>query len=212
MNNLTVSIFGNKVFLEILEELNLFKNTKIKFIENGNEDTISEASNKNIIIFFINEKNVENYSKIKNKDLPLLLVNSGFKSIKKTHNFFEDQITIPFKIENFEKKIIAILAKQKFKKSSLIELGKYQINKNEKKIKKGDIELKLTEKEINFLIFFASNKNPVSKNFILKNLWKYAADSDTHTIETHIHRLRKKILKKFSDNNFIKNNNEGYYI
>jgi len=212
MNNLTVSIFGNKVFLEILEELNLFKNTEIKFIENGNEDTISEASNKNIIIFFLNEKNLENYSKIKNKDLPLLLVNSGFKSIKKTHNFFEDQITIPFKIENFEKKIIAILAKQKFKKSSLIELGKYQINKNEKKIKKGDIELKLTEKEINFLIFFASNKSPVSKNFILKNLWNYAADSDTHTIETHIHRLRKKILKKFNDNNFIKNNNEGYYI
>ena len=130
MNNLTVSIFGNKVFLEILEELNLFKNTEIKFIENGNEDTISEASNKNIIIFFLNEKNLENYSKIKNKDLPLLLVNSGFKSIKKTHNFFEDQITIPFKIENFEKKIIAILAKQKFKKSSLIELGKYQIKKN----------------------------------------------------------------------------------
>ena len=129
MKNLTVSIFGNKVFIEILKELNLFKNTEIKFIENGNEDTISEASNKNIIIFFLNEKNLENYSKIKNKDLPLLLVNSGFKSIKKTHNFFEDQITIPFKIENFEKKIIAILAKQKFKKSSLIELGKYQLNK-----------------------------------------------------------------------------------
>jgi len=212
MNNLIVSIFGNKVFLEILEELNLFKNTEIKFIDNGNDDIIRETSNKNIIIFFLNEKNVEHYSKLKNKELPILLVNNGFKPIKKAHNFFEDQIIAPFKIENFEKKIVAILAKQKFKKSSLIELGQYKINKNEKKIKKGDIELKLTEKEINFLIFFASNKSPVSKNFILKNLWNYAADSDTHTIETHIHRLRKKILKKFNDNNFIKNNNEGYYI
>ena len=212
MKNLTVSIFGNKVFLEILKELNLFKNTEIKFIENVEDEILNKASNKNIIIFFLNEKNMDHYFKLKNKDLAILLVNNDLKFIKKSRNFFEDQITIPFKIVNFEKKITAILAKQKFKKSSLIELGKYKINKNEKKIKKDNLELKLTEKEINFLIFFASNKNPVSKNFFLKNLWHYSEDSDTHTIETHIHRLRKKILKRFNDNNFIKNNDEGYYI
>ena len=212
MKNLTVSIFGNKVFIEILKELNLFKNTEIKFIENVEDEILNKASNKNIIIFFLNEKNMNHYFKLKNKDLAILLVNNDLKFTKKSRNFFEDQITIPFKIVHFEKKIIAILAKQKFKKSSLIELGKYKINKNEKKIKKDNLELKLTEKEINFLIFFASNKNPVSKNFILKNLWHYSEDSDTHTIETHIHRLRKKILKRFNDNNFIKNNDEGYYI
>ena len=212
MKNLTVSIFGNEVFIEILKELNLFKNTEIKFIENVEDEILNKTSNKNIIIFFLNEKNIDHYFKLKNKDLAILLVNNDLKFTKKSHNFFEDQITIPFKIVNFEKKIIAILAKQKFKKSSLIELGKYKINKNEKKIKKDNLELRLTEKEINFLIFFASNKNPVSKNFILKNLWHYSEDSDTHTIETHIHRLRKKILKKFNDNNFIKNNDEGYYI
>jgi len=212
MKNLTVSIFGNKVFIEILKELNLFKNTEIKFIENVEDEILNKAPNKNIIIFFLNEKNMDHYFKLKNKDLAILLVNNDLKFIKKSRIFFEDQITIPFKIVNFEKKITAVLAKQKFKKSSHIELGKYKINKNEKKIKKGNLKLKLTEKEINFLIFFASNKSPVSKNFILKNLWNYAADSDTHTIETHIHRLRKKILKRFNDNNFIKNNDEGYYI
>ena len=212
MKNLTVSIFGNKVFLEILKELNLFKNTEIKLIENVENDIPNKDPNKNIIIFFLSEKNIDHYFKLKNKDLAILLVNNDLKFTKKSRNFFEDQITIPFKIVNFEKKIIAILAKQKFKKSSLIKLGKYKINKNEKKIKKDNLELRLTEKEINFLIFFASNKNPVSKNFILKNLWHYSEDSDTHTIETHIHRLRKKILKRFNDNNFIKNNDEGYYI
>ena len=150
MKNLTVSIFGNKVFIEILKELNLFKNTEIKFIENVEDEILNKASNKNIIIFFLNEKNMDHYFKLKNKDLAILLVNNDLKFIKKSRNFFEDQITIPFKIVNFEKKIIAILAKQKFKKSSLIELGKYKINKNEKKIKKGNLELKLTEKEINF--------------------------------------------------------------
>ena len=55
-------------------------------------------------------------------------------------------------------------------------------------------------------------KEPVNRNLILKNVWKYSEESETHTVETHIHRLRKKILEKFNDENFIKNNNNGYYI
>ena len=86
------------------------------------------------------------------------------------------------------------------------------INKNERKITKGKIELQLTEREIDFLILFYNNKKPLSRKFILKNVWQYSPESDTHTVETHIHRLRKKILEKFSDKNFIKNNEKGYYI
>ena len=88
----------------------------------------------------------------------------------------------------------------------------YTIDKNERKIKKGNLVLKLTEKEISFLILFSKNKKPLSRSFILKNVWKYSSESDTHTVETHIHRLRKKFLEKFSDSDFIKNNEEGYYI
>ena len=75
-----------------------------------------------------------------------------------------------------------------------------------------DLELQLTEKEINFLILFTQSSNPLTRKFILKNVWNYSTESDTHTIETHIHRLRKKILQKFNDNNFIKNNDKGYFI
>ena len=74
------------------------------------------------------------------------------------------------------------------------------------------MELQLTEMEINFLILFSKSDKPLSRNFILKNVWKYSAESDTHTLETHIHRLRKKIFEKFNDNNFIKNSDLGYYI
>ena len=74
------------------------------------------------------------------------------------------------------------------------------------------MELQLSEKEINFLILFSKIKKPISRSLVLKNVWKYSLESETHTVETHIHRLRKKILEKFGDNNFIKNNNEGYYI
>jgi DNA-binding response OmpR family regulator len=61
-------------------------------------------------------------------------------------------------------------------------------------------------------MLFIDNKEPLNKNIVLKIVWNYSADSETHTVETHIHRLRKKILKKFGDDNFIKNNNKGYYI
>ena len=74
------------------------------------------------------------------------------------------------------------------------------------------MELKLNEKEINFLILFSQSREPVSKNVVLKNVWNYSSESDTHTVETQIHSLRKKILETFKDNQFIKINNKGYYI
>ncbi len=119
---------------------------------------------------------------------------------------------MPFSIFDLNKKIILLEAKYKFKKSSLIYLNEYIIDKNERKIKKKDLELKLTEKEINFLILFSQSREPISKNVVLKNVWNYSSESDTHTVETHIHRLRKKILETFKDNQFIKINNKGYYI
>ena len=70
----------------------------------------------------------------------------------------------------------------------------------------------MSEKEISFLILFSRNTEPISRSLVLKNVWNYSSESETHTVETHIHRLRKKILKKFGDNNFIKNNNKGFYI
>ena len=119
---------------------------------------------------------------------------------------------MPFSILDFEKKIISLIAKNEFKKNSLIRLSGYIIDKNERKIKKNNLELQLSEKEVNFLILFSKNKDPINRNLVLKSVWKYSVDSETHTVETHIHRLRKKILDKFKDNNFIKNNNKGYYI
>ena len=79
-------------------------------------------------------------------------------------------------------------------------------------LKKNNIELQLTEKETELLVLFSKEKEPLSRNFVLEKVWKYSAKTDTHTVETHIHRLRKKILEKFGDNNFIKNNKKGYYI
>ena len=134
------------------------------------------------------------------------------KLINKSFGILQEQLKMPFSILDFKKKIISLIAKNEFKKNSLIRLSGYIIDKNERKIKKNNLELQLSEKEVNFLILFSKNKDPINRNLVLKNVWKYSEDSETHTVETHIHRLRKKILDKFGDNDFIKNNNMGYYI
>ena len=86
------------------------------------------------------------------------------------------------------------------------------LDKNEKKLIKSDKNVILTEKEIQLLELFLQNKKAISKNEILSTVWNYSKDADTHTVETHIYRLRRKINDTFSDENFIINSKEGYSL
>jgi len=212
MSNLTISIFGNKIFLEIINELKIFPKFDVKYYKDF-DLCIKEAEVNNfLVIFFINEKNKHFLLKNKIKNFPSIFV--AVPSILKNLSFneFNEKLSMPFFIKDFEKKIISLIAKDEFKKNSLIKLESYIIDKNERKIKKNDLELQLSEKETDFLILFSKSRHPITKNFVLKNVWNYSIQSETHTVETHIHRLRKKILEKFGDRNFIKNNSKGYYI
>ena len=212
MDKFTISIFGNKIFLEIINEIKLFSKFKIKYYEDL-DLCVKDAEKQNqLVIFFITKLNKIFFNKIKINNFPLILI-VGSSSLKNMlSGALIEKMNMPFTILDFEKKIISLLAKNEFKKNSLIQLSDYIIDKNERKIKKNNLELQLSEKEINFLVLFRKSKEPISRNFVLKNVWNYSLKSETHTVETHIHRLRKKILEKFGDNNFIKNNNKGYYI
>ena len=86
------------------------------------------------------------------------------------------------------------------------------MNKNEKRLVKDKNYISLTEKEIQLLELLLLSKKPISKNKILEEVWKYSTSADTHTVETHIYRLRKKIKSKFKDENFILNNKSGYLL
>ena len=208
----TISIFGNKIFSEILNEMKLFSKYKVKYYDDI-DLCVRDAENKNqLVVFFVSNIDLNFFSEIKKKFFPLIFVgeSSALKNILSSE--IDNQLNTPFTILDFNKKVITVIAKNEFKKNSLINLNGYTIDKNERKIKKNNLELQLSEKEINFLILFSGNKEPISRSLVLKNVWNYSSESETHTVETHIHRLRKKILKKFGDNNFIKNNNKGYYI
>jgi len=212
MSNLTISIFGNKIFLDIINEVKLFSEFKIKYYEDL-DLCVKDAENGNLlVIFFVDKKDLSFLSKNKINNFPSILITEPSVSKNMVTTELSEQLNMPFTILELEKKIISLIAKNEFKNNSLIRLNDYIINKNERKIKKRDLELRLSEKEINFLILFSKIREPISRNLVLKNVWNYSPESETHTVETHIHRLRKKIFQKFGDNNFIKNNDKGYYI
>ena len=119
---------------------------------------------------------------------------------------------LPTTIAEINALIESSLAKKKFSKNSSIKIKSYLLDKNEKKLIKSNSFVVLTEKEIQLLELLLMKKKTISKNEILSLVWKYAMDVDTHTVETHIYRLRKKIQDKFMDNKFIFNNKDGYYL
>ena len=207
MSNFTISVFNNKIFFQIIKEIKLFSKFSIKHYEDLDLCIQDVEKGNQVVVFFDNSLN-----KSKTNNFPSIIVTESSKLINKPSGILQEQLKMPFSILDFNKKIVSLIAKNEFKKNSLIRLSGYIIDKNERKIKKNNLELQLSEKEVNFLILFSKNKDPINRNLVLKNVWKYSEDSETHTVETHIHRLRKKILNKFGDNDFIKNNNMGYYI
>ena len=207
MNNFNISILNNKTFFEIIKEIKFFSKYKINHYEDLNICVKNAEKGNHVVVFFV--KSPEEINKY---NFPSIFAIKSIDKINKPSNILNEEIKVPFTIFDFKEKIISVIAKNEFKKNSLINLKGYVINKNERKIKKNNLELQLSEKEIDFLILFSENKNPIRRDLVLQKVWNYSKETETHTVETHIHRLRKKILEKFNDNNFIKNNKKGYFM
>ena len=148
-------------------------------------------------------------------DNSIILVNQKeFSSIK--NKTYEKQVycitKFPIKISNLKDQLNARLIQQKYSVQSSININKYLLNINSRILKKSDIELKLTEREIDIIIFLKNEKKPVKVDILQKEVWKYGEDLETHTVETHIYRLRKKIKDMFNDDLFIQSKKKGYTI
>ena len=125
---------------------------------------------------------------------------------------FDARLELPSTLKEINAIVENTIAKKKFIKNSSIEIKSYLLNKNEKKLSKLDDFIILTEKEVQLLELFLNSKKPISKDNILSSVWHYSSDADTHTVETHIYRLRKKITNKFMDEKFILNSKDGYHL
>ena len=104
------------------------------------------------------------------------------------------------------------LIKVRFNYQSKVNIKDYQLNLNSKIFSKDNLILKLTEKEIEIILYLIKNNDKHSVLDLQKNIWGYAADMETHTVETHIYRLRKKISDKFNEDSFILSDPNGYFI
>ena len=138
-----------------------------------------------------------------------LIVTSKKNSNKKQYLIL-DKLPIKFSklIENLNIKFL----KNKFVHQSKIEIKNYLIDLNSREISLKDIRLKLTEKEINTIIYLSNEKKPISIQELQAKVWGYQTGMETHTVETHVYRLRKKILKTFNDENLLLSKKNGYQI
>ena len=101
---------------------------------------------------------------------------------------------------------------QQYDFQSNINIKEYTLDLNSRVVSSKNNKLKLTEREIEIILFLKKHKNPININVLQKEVWGYAEDSETHTVETHVYRLRKKIKKTFDDQNFIQSDKKGYFI
>ena len=119
---------------------------------------------------------------------------------------------LPDSVYSIIEKINVSLLKQKYSEQSDILIGKYSVDINSRLIRNNTESLKLTEREIQIIIFLNNSKEPQDIEKLQKEVWGHNSNLETHTVETHIYRLRKKIFEKFKDNNFINSTKKGYAI
>tara|TARA_Y200000002_G_C22644369_1_gene648458 strand:+ start:836 stop:1459 length:624 start_codon:yes stop_codon:yes gene_type:complete len=206
---INVLSFGPEKFNTSLEELKDFFNFNLRLNSKNPKNDLLQNFDILIIHEDIFKEVADARNMIKKIDKIKILV---LKPNSKPAEQFSSNLYLPLNIKDINKIIENLIAKKNFSKNSSIKIREYILNKNEKKLLRFNDFITLTEKEIQLLELLLTNKKSVHKDEILKKVWKYAKDVDTHTIETHVYRLRKKIKDKFFDEKFIRNNKDGYSL
>ena len=185
----------HKQILIIFKFKSLFK--IIKELENELNFDVIEVSNEIDLVDQVQEHNNS-------------LIITQKAAIDKSNQIILNQL--PIKISKLFEKINIEFLKLQFNEKSKIDIGKYKIDLNSRYITYNDQKLKLTEKEADIIIYLYKSNSPVKINQLQKEVWGFKSKLETHTVETHIYRLRKKILEIFKDNDFIISKKNGYKI
>jgi hypothetical protein len=189
-----VFIINYNSLYEILDEIK--ENLSFKIIKFKNEEDFNNSNHLDSINCLIISKT---YSK--------LLINEDIKD-KNLLNLKDLPLSLKKLLEIISIKLIKI----KFNHQSKIIIKGYELNLNSKFIYKDNLNLKLTEKEIDIILYLNNKKIKHDVIDLQKNIWGYSSNIETHTVETHIYRLRKKIDNLFKDKNFILTHEDGYFI
>ena len=212
MNNIHLHIIGSESFLSLLKELEL--NYIINLNSTNKNNYSSNHSGLLIRIVFVEKLKLTDVKKYFNENNPtiFLLNNKDFLLNNKLRLLeFHVSLYMPLDILTFKEILNILVTKYNFFKKSKIIVNGYEIDSNQRVIRKNNITTKLTEKELE-LILALNQKNGLEKSFLINNVWKRSSDLESHAFETHLHRLRKKINKFFKDKNFIIEKNSLYYL
>ena len=153
-------------------------------------------------------KEIDLINKIKKFNNSLIITQKALTD--KSNQLILNQL--PIKITKLVEKINIELLKFQFNEKSKIDIGKYKIDLNSRYLILNNQNLKLTEKEANIIIYLYKSNLPIKINQLQKEVWGFKSKLETHTVETHIYRLRKKISEIFKDNDFIISKKNGYKI
>ena len=192
MQNVFIINFNS--LYEILDEIK--ENLSFKIIKIKNEEDLTNNLDLDKIDFLV----------ISKTDYKLLLNNNI------SDKNFLDFNDLPLSLKKLLELINIKLIKLKFNQQSKLVIKGYDLNLNSKFLFKDDLKLKLTEKEIEIILYLNNNKIKHKVADLQKNIWGYATNMETHTVETHIYRLRKKISDLFKDEKFILSDKNGYFI
>ena len=211
--NKKLLVFGSANFNNSIEEIKEDLGFSLIFYNFSKPQDFMLSSILAIIVDSQIYNDIKNLKIVKKNEIfnkkPSLFIKNN--NIVQYHDFIES-LSIPVTFSELKIKIINIVTAHKFISNSSFKIKDYILNKNEKKLIKSNKFIFITEKEAKLIELFTVEKKPLSKNFILKKIWNYSDRANTHTVETHIYRLRKKILSKFNDDNFIINTDIGYSI
>ena len=194
MINQNIFIINYNTLYEILYEIK--ENFSFKIIKFENEDDFIKDSNLNLINSLVISR--YNHKILLNKNLD--------------KKFFLDLNNFPLHLNKLIELINIQLIKLRFDHQSKIDIKGYELNLNSKFFSKDGLRIKLTEKEIEIILYLKETKTTHDVLDLQKNIWGYSPDIETHTVETHVYRLRKKISNKFNDQNFILSHKKGYFI
>jgi DNA-binding response OmpR family regulator len=208
MNNINLQIFGSKVFIHFLNELNLEYNVY-------SADAVAPNNENSIVkIIFAENLQLKELKKHLSENIPtiFLLINKDYLIKNKIKLLpFHVSLILPVEFFSFREILNILLTKYSFFKKSKIIVNGYEIDSNQRTIIKNKVKTKLTEKEIELVLTLNAN-NGLGKSLLLKQIWNRSSELDSHAFETHLHRLRKKINKFFKDDQFILEKNSQYYL
>ena len=192
-------------------EIKEYLNISVEYFENINQiKEFKNNSSKKVllteVIYFEELNKLKSF--IKNPIIFLKKKNTSDKKLKDVKN----QVTLPTNLNFLVEKCKILYLKYEFSTKSNIQIKDYILNINSRIIHKNRKKLKLTERENNFLLYLYNSSKSQKISTILKTVWGYSSNIETHTVETHVHRLRKKFENKFNDNSLIRIDKDGYYI